>query len=253
MDIKELVNWFDALLKPEDFIRADVSMNGLQVGRKQSEITRAAFAVDACMESFQRAVQAGADILFVHHGLFWGSPIALTDAHYERIAYLMEHDLALYASHLPLDAHPVVGNNAGIAAKLGVVNRMPFGEYHGSLIGFKGELEEALTLEDVLDVLDLRDETSVSILPFGKKKIKSVGIISGGAAGEVMQALEEGLDLYITGENAHQIYHTCLEGGIHVIAGGHYATEIYGPKLVADKLSAEMGIQTLFVDFPTGL
>ncbi|NQT60993.1 MAG: Nif3-like dinuclear metal center hexameric protein [Bacteroidetes bacterium] len=253
MDIKELVNWFDELLKPEDFIRADVSMNGLQVGRKQKEITRAAFAVDACMESFQRAVQAGADILFVHHGLFWGKPIPLTNAHYERISYLIEHDLALYASHLPLDAHPEVGNNAGIANKLGLINRMPFGEYHGSMIGVKGELSEDSPLETVLDILDLSDEASVSILPFGKKKIKSVGIISGGAAGEVFQALDEGLDLYITGETAHQIYHTCLEGGIHVIAGGHYNTEIFGTKLVAEKLSAEMGIQTYFVDFPTGL
>jgi dinuclear metal center YbgI/SA1388 family protein len=253
MDIKKLVNWFDELLRPEEFLRSDVSMNGLQVGRKQPEITRAAFAVDACMESFQRAVQAGADLLFVHHGLFWGKPISLTDAHYERISYLIEHDLALYASHLPLDAHPEVGNNAGIAAKLGIVNRMPFGEYHGSMIGVRGDFPEALPLEAVLEILDLRDETSVSILPFGRKKIKSVGIISGGAANEVLQALDNGLDLYITGEAAHQIYHTCLEGGINVIAGGHYTTETYGPKLVADKLSAEMGIQTSFVDFPTGL
>ncbi len=253
MNINELVDWFDTVLKPEDYVRADVSMNGLQVGRRQQEITRAAFAVDACMESFQRAVHAGADILFVHHGLFWGKPISLTDAHYERISYLMEHDLALYASHLPLDAHPEVGNNAGIANKLDLMNRMPFGEYHGSMIGVRGDLPEELSLEAVLGILDLSDEASVSVLPFGRKKIEHVGIISGGAAGEVIQALDEGLDLYITGETAHQIYHTCLEGGINVIAGGHYNTETYGPKLVADKLSAEKGIQTIFIDFPTGL
>jgi len=253
MDIKELVNWFDKLLKPEDFLRADVSMNGLQVDRRQQEITQAAFAVDACMESFQRAVQAGADLLFVHHGLFWGKPISLTDAHYERISYLMEHDLALYASHLPLDAHPEVGNNAGLANKLDLMNRIPFGEYHGSMIGVKGDLPKELLLETILEVLDMRDEASVSVLPFGRKMVKRVGIISGGAAGEVIQALDEGLDLYITGETAHQIYHPCLEGGINVIAGGHYNTEIYGPKLVAEKLSAEMGMKTTFVDFPTGL
>ncbi|MBC8452432.1 MAG: Nif3-like dinuclear metal center hexameric protein [Spirochaetes bacterium] len=253
MDIKELVDWFDDLLKPQEFILADISMNGLQVGRKQKEITRAAFAVDACLESFQRAVQVGADILFVHHGLFWGKPIALTDTHYQRISYLMEHDLALYASHLPLDAHPEVGNNAGLADKLGLMQRMPFGEYHGRMIGVKGELPIEIPLEAVLDALEMNDEPSISVLPFGRKKIKKVGIISGGAAGEVLQALDEGLDLYITGETAHQIYHTCLEGGINVIAGGHYNTETYGPKLVADRLSAETGIKTSFIDFPTGL
>ena len=209
--------------------------------------------MDACLESFQRAVQGGADMLFVHHGLFWGKPIPLTDTHYERISYLLEHDLALYASHLPLDAHSEVGNNAGLANKLDLGNRIPFGEYHGSMIGVKGDLPAALSLEAVLGILDLGDEPSVSILPFGKKKIKRVGIISGGASTEVSQALDEGLDLYITGEASHQTYHVCLEGGINVIAGGHYNTEVYGPKLVAEKLSAEMGIQTQFIDFPTGL
>ena len=253
MDIKELVSWFDNLLKPEDFMRTDVSLNGLQVGRREQEIARVVFAVDACMESFQRAVHAEADVLFVHHGLFWGTPIPLTDAHYERISYLMKHDLALYASHLPLDAHPEVGNNAGMADKLNLGNRMPFGEYHGSMIGVKGELPEDFPLDDLIDILGLRDEPSLSILPFGKKKIKRVGIISGGAPTEVLQALDEGLDLYITGEASHQTYHTCLEGGINVIAGGHYNTEVYGPKLVAEKLSAETGIHTQFIDFPTGL
>ncbi len=253
MDLKELVGWFNALLKPEEFTQNDISLNGLQVGRKQKEIKKAAFAVDACMETFQRAVQAGADILFVHHGLFWGKPIPLTDAHYDRISYLMEHDLALYASHLPLDAHPDVGNNAGIANKLGLIDRLPFGEYHGKKIGMKGELPEVSSLEDVLGVLGLRDEASLSILPFGKKKIRSVGIVSGGAADEVLQAIDEGIDLYITGEASHQVYHACLEGGIHVIAAGHYNTEIYGPKLLADKLSGEMGITAYFIDFPTGL
>lgn len=252
--MNELLLFLDKLLVPEEFARADISMNGLQVAGKSAAVTKAAFAVDACMESFSAAVKAGADILIVHHGLYWGKPIPITGAHFERISFLIEHDLALYASHLPLDAHPEVGNNAGLAAALGLKSRMPFGEYHGVDIGIKGSFDgSGLTLQEVIARLDLTDEPGLSVLPFGPDKIHTVGVVSGGAPNEVLQAIEEDLDLFITGEPSHQVYHTCLEAGISMIAGGHYLTETYGPKLLMDRVAAGTGIETVFIDIPTGL
>ncbi len=233
--------------------RADASLNGLQVGRAEAEIKRAAFAVDACMESFRRAAEAGAQLLFVHHGLFWAKALALTGDLYRRIRFLMENDLALYAAHLPLDMHPEFGNNAGLAKDLGLVDSEPFGDYHGLMIGLKGRLPQPLSLDEVIDRIGLDRKSALGLLSFGPETIGSVAVVSGGADKEVGQALDEGVDLYITGELSHQVYHTCQEGGINLLAGGHYHTETFGPRLLAEKCAADTELETLFIDVPTGL
>ncbi len=253
MQLREVVNYFNSLLPLEDVARSDYSLNGLQVGNQDDEIKKVAFAVDACMASFTRAVKAGAQLLCVHHGLFWGKPIAITGDHYRRIKYLLDEGLALYAAHLPLDMEPHVGNNAGLADALGLEDRSPFGDYHGVKIGVKGKLPVELSIEDVLKKLELTRERALGVLPFGPERINSVGIISGGADKEVGQALEAGLDLYITGELNHQVYHTCIEGGINLISAGHYHTETYGVQSLMKKLSADTNLDTTFVDVPTGL
>ncbi len=253
MDLNTFTAVLDNFLLTAEFAQADISLNGLQVTRKNREIGKAAFAVDACMESFKGAAAAGADILIVHHGLFWGRPIAVTDAHYRRLAFLIDHDLALYASHLPLDAHPQVGNNAGLAKTLGLTGCEPFGEYHGKMIGLQGTLPHPMTIAETADLLGLPDGASVSILPFGPSPVSRVGVVSGGAPGEVAEAIERKLDLYVTGEPSHQVYHQCMEAGISMIAAGHYATEVYGPKLLAEWTAAETGVETIFIDHPTGL
>jgi dinuclear metal center YbgI/SA1388 family protein len=253
MRVEELDGYFRSVLPIDEVGNTDASLNGLQAGRRTAEVKRAAFAVDACMESFRRSAEAGADLLFVHHGLFWGKPIAVTGEHYERIAFLIEHGLALYAAHLPLDMQPEFGNNAGIARELGLEEAGPFGDYHGLSIGTKGRLGKELTLDQVLERLNLDRESALGVLPFGRDSIRTVAVVSGGADKEVSQALAEGVDLYITGEISHQVYHTCQEGGINLIAGGHYHTETYGPRLLAEKCAEETGIETVFIDVPTGL
>ncbi len=253
MQLSEVVTYFNSLLPIEEVARTDYSLNGLQVGDPGAEIHKVAFAVDACMASFQRAAQAEAQLLCVHHGLFWGKPIAITGEHYRRVKYVLDQGLALYAAHLPLDMEPVVGNNAGIADAIGLKQRAPFGDYHGVKIGVKGELPSELNIEDVLKKLEITRESALGVLPFGPERIKSVGIISGGADKEVGQALEEGLDLYITGELNHQVYHTCIEGGINLISAGHYHTETYGVLNLMKKLGSETDLATTFVDVPTGL
>lgn len=253
MELQELDRYFQALLPLSDLASTDVSLNGVQVECSDKQISHVAFAVDACMATFERAAEIGADLLFVHHGLFWGRPIALTRSHYQRVKFLLERDIALYAVHLPLDIHADFGNNAGIAAALGLANIEPFGFHRGFKIGFKGNLSEPLTVDGVLERLGVDREGCAALLPFGPEKSISVGIISGGAVLDVDQAIREGLDLYITGDALHQVYHTCLEERINLICGGHYQTEVWGVRLVAEKLAKDTGIKTTFVDVPTGL
>ncbi|ULQ58975.1 Nif3-like dinuclear metal center hexameric protein [Brucepastera parasyntrophica] len=253
MTSAELEKWFNNLLNPGHFAAADPSKNGLQVDNSGKDINRVAFAVDACFETMERAEQAGAGMLFVHHGLFWRDPLCITGSHYKRIKKLLDADMALYASHLPLDAHPECGNNSGLVRRLGLENIELFGEYHGMLIGFRGTLPGPAKLGEITSRLFVNGQKPLHVLPFGPETVRTAGIISGGAGEDVVQAIEEGLDLFITGEISHEIYHTALENRINVIAGGHYQTETVGPGLVAERLGQETGIDTLFIDVPTGL
>ena len=255
MKLKELDRYFQELLDLGTEMPADNSLNGLQVGNLEAPVKKVAFAVDACIETFRRSQEAGANCLFVHHGLFWGHPEALTGGMYHRIRHLMRDSLALYAVHLPLDLHAELGNNASLARHLRLEEIRPFGEYGGIKIGIKGTFPKAMSLDGILHRLGISREECLAVLPFGKEEIHSVGIISGGAASSsiVQQVLDEELDLYLTGEVSHQIYHYCLEGGIHFIAGGHYYTETYGVRAVAHRLAEDTGLETEFLDVPTAL
>lgn len=248
-----LLTDFDALVRTTldfDGFARDVAINGVQVARRAPEVQKAAFAVDASLESFRRAAAGGAQLLFVHHGLFWGTQVALRGTLYERVRFLVENDLALYAAHLPLDAHPELGNNIGIARRLGLTGIEPFGIYHGMRIGFKGRLESAQPLERLAALISARP---LSLLPFGPAEIRSVGIVSGGDPHAVSQAIEEGLDLFVTGDASHEVYHEALEAGINVLFGGHYATETWGVSLMSEFLRTKTDLQTVVLDIPTGL
>ena len=231
----------------------DYSLNGLQVGDLKREIRKVAFAVDACRETFRKAVEEKADLLFVHHGIFWGRPFAITGPHYERMKLLINNSLALYAVHLPLDMHPEWGNNAVLASILGLEEQDGFGEFKGAKIGIKGILPEPLNRDEVVRRLFGGWEESIRVLPFGPEMIRSIGIISGGGTKEVQDAIDLGLDLYITGDSSHQVYHQSLEAGINVLFGGHYMTETTGVKAVMEKAGKELSLETVFIDVPTGL
>jgi dinuclear metal center YbgI/SA1388 family protein len=253
MHLKDFDTLIREVLDLDEFSGADVALNGLQVANDKQSVEKAAFAVDACLESIRRAAEWGADLLFVHHGLFWGRPLAVTGGHYRRLRALIRADLALYAVHLPLDMHPQLGNNAGLARRIGLQQLEPFGEYRGMKIGFKGSLPEAMSLEQVVRACCGSNEQAINVLPFGPESVSTVGVVSGGAADEAYQAIDEKLDLFITGDASHTIYHHCLEGGINVIFGGHYLTETYGVTLLSEKLRSESNLQTRFFDIPTGL
>jgi dinuclear metal center YbgI/SA1388 family protein len=253
MTLTELDAWLKGLLNLPDFEAIDASRNGLQVARRSPDIRKVASTVDASLETFRRAVEWGADMLLVHHGILWDGPQRIVGGLFERIRFLVEKDLALYAVHLPLDAHREVGNNICIARLLGLADIQPFGSHRGIKIGVKGILPSPLSLEEAALRLAGREGEAVSTLPFGPEKIRSVGIVSGGAAGDAAQAVEEDLDLFVTGEAAHGIYHHCLEARIHVIFAGHYHSESFGVRLLAERLARDTGLETTYIDVPTGL
>ncbi len=253
MTLDELDRWLSALLDLPATAGIDASLNGIQVGDRAAEVIRAAFAVDASMEAFRRAAEWKAGVLVVHHGIFWATPLRIVGPLFERIHFLMDKGLALYAAHLPLDMHPEVGNNAGLAAQIGLGELEPFGAYRGVKIGLKGRFPEPLPLDVIVGRLSARQGETVRSLPFGPGMIRTVGVVTGRASWAATQATEEGLDLFITGETSHEIYHHCLEQRIHVIFAGHYHSESYGVRALAVRLSRETGVETTYLDVPTGL
>ncbi|MGI5173183.1 Nif3-like dinuclear metal center hexameric protein [Treponema sp. OMZ 840] len=255
MTLHEIDAWFRSFLDMHAFAQ-DSSQNGIQVQNVNPDgthIIKAAFAVDACLETIERAAKIQAQLLVVHHGLFWGKEQVLTGIHYRRIKALMDNDMALYASHLPLDADELTGNNYGIARRLCLSNIRPFGLWKGMTIGVQGEFDQSLCLDTIIRRLFPNGEKIQTLLPFGKKDIKKVAIISGGAGNQLQQAVQEKIDLFITGEIGHEQYHEALENGINVIAGGHYQTETVGVSLLAEKMHKELSVETVFIDVPTGL
>ena len=257
MTLNEFDAYLNSFLKKEDF-PGDPSRNGIQIQNSApdlKEIKKVAFAVDACEATALVAAKEGADLLVVHHGLFWGGCETLTGNFYKRAAAFIKNDLALIGYHIPLDANNPYGNNYGLAAALGLSNCQPFGSWHGMCIGVRGEFDRKnpFTLEELGETLAKITDTQPQLFAFGKDRISTVGIISGGAGEDVDQAAALGLDCYITGEFAHEDYHIAEELGINVIAGGHYGTETMGVSLLKEKVEKELGLSTIFIDLPTNL
>jgi len=249
MKLQELVTHLDGYLRVKQF--KDGAVNGLQVAGP-AEVTRVAFAVDARLAAFTGAAECGAQLLIVHHGLFWTTVQPLTGPHYRRVRALIEANVALYASHLPLDAHPEVGNNAELARALGLRRRVPAGEYHGQLIGIGGALSRPMGL----DALAGRLATATGCQPVrvvnGGKPARRVACVSGSAAEMAPGFAAEGYDTYVTGEVSHSLLTVIEELGMNVIFGGHYATETLGLKALAKRLRTRFGLATHFIALPTG-
>ena len=252
MNLKELDSYFRGFLGIDGLSGTDISINGVQV-ENTGDINCIAFAVDACMETFRRAKEAGAQMLFVHHGLFWGHEQSVTGSHYQRLKFLIENNIALYAAHLPLDVHPELGNNVSLARAAGLEDLKPFGNFRGISVGVKGRFRNPVTAAQVISDLGYDQDELLACLSFGKEKNLTGAVITGGGEHDVMDAIDEDVDLYITGDAAHVVYHTCLENKINMISAGHYRTEVYGVQNVARKVSDELSVKTLFIDVPTGL
>jgi dinuclear metal center YbgI/SA1388 family protein len=245
---KELEKFLNSLLNIYEF--QDYGPNGLQVeGTK--EISKVAFSVSATKHSIAKAVEFGADALVVHHGLFWKfhgtKPIKGPFA--KRVIPLIKNDINLYGYHLPLDAHPEVGNAAGIARQLGLSDQTPFGDYKGSSTGLKGKFEKPISREDLSEKLtQILSHEVIFSTPEDNRDIKSIGIITGGANSEWYLAMKEGLDAYLTGEMSEHDWHESAESGVTMFAGGHNATEQFGVQLLQKEIEKKFKLECLFIE-----
>ena len=251
MHLDELVAYLDEYLHVRTTPDSGRALNGLQVA-SSGRVTRIAVAVDAVQATIEGAARAGADLLLVHHGLFWDGHEPVTGRRYRRLRALLEADLAVYSAHLPLDVHPEVGNNAVLARALGVEIQGQFGSYKGQPTGYWGTLPE-VRREALAARMDELLGGPIKMVPGGPERIRTVGVITGSAGGEVDAARAAGLDAYVTGEGSHHHYFDAEEGGINLYFGGHYATEVWGVRALASHLEARFGLPWTMIEHPTGL
>ncbi|EMA36636.1 Nif3-like dinuclear metal center hexameric protein [Halococcus hamelinensis] len=253
MHLDEFSARLDDRLRTDAFADLDASANGLQVDAP-TDVDHAAFAVDAAVETADRAVEVGADVLVVHHGLFWGDFDRATGARYDRLAPFFEHDVGLYAAHLPLDGHPDLGNAAGVTDALELGEQEPFAALGAEHIGVAGIAPEGFTPDGLRAALAdaCGPKNGVQHLDFGPDTVERVAVATGSAADWFDEAVAWGADAFVTGEGKQQVYHEAKEAGIHVYLAGHYATETFGVRSVGT-LAGEWGIETTFIDRPTGL
>ena len=245
--LHRITEHLDSFLAIDDF--SDASQNGLQVDGKK-RVTRIAGMVDASVEGFAAAADAGADMVIVHHGILWNKPIELTGPMFDRVKALLDNDISLYAAHLPLDAHPEVGNNVQILNLIGAELQQWYAEWGGRQIGCIGSYAKPRALEDIVEILDEELFTTTRVLDFGVPEISLVGIISGSACAAIPVSEEMGADLFITGEPRLSAYHESQELGLNVAFAGHYATECVGVKALLERLPGWFDVETLFIDIP---
>ena len=236
------------ILSPSRF--KDYAPNGLQVeGKKQ--INRVVTGVTASQALIDAAIDYKADAIFVHHGYFWkNEDPRIVGMKYRRIAALIKNDINLYGYHLPLDAHPTLGNNAGLADALGLGNRsgLQLGVPIEESIGIVGELKAPITCSEFQTLVEAAVEREVLFEGVGDQPIQRVALCTGGAQGYIEQAISANADVFITGEVSEQTIHIAREMGIHFVAAGHHATERFGARSIARYLADECGLDAIFID-----
>ncbi|HET6549148.1 MAG TPA: Nif3-like dinuclear metal center hexameric protein [Solirubrobacter sp.] len=246
--ISDIIATLDELLSPAEF--DDLGPNGLQVPGAP-EVTHVVTGVSATRALHEQAIELRAQLVLVHHGLFWNfHPTGLTPLLAERLRPLFKHDVNLAAYHLPLDAHPELGNNALLAAALGATDRAPFGTYKGRAIGCKATFGAALTPDDLRARVHEATGREPLLLGDGPPAIRTVGIVSGSAADTLREAADAGLDAFLTGEPREHITAEATELSTWFVAAGHHATETFGVRALGDLLAQRFGIEHTFVDVP---
>ena len=249
MDIIQIAHYLDQLLAIENIKDSSRAVNGLQV-QNTGTVRKVGLAVDACQATLGMAVERDCQMMFVHHGIFWGGLQPVRGLHYDKLSAMIKANLGLYSAHLPLDMHPVLGNNRALADKIGLEHAEVFGEYEGQLIGLKGKVNRQ-PAEQLGKALEEKLGAPVKVI--GGGEVETVGLVTGGAGDIVGQAVKAGLDCYITGEGANHQYHEAIEGGCVLMFAGHYATETGGVQAVGKHLEQQFGLETEFLDYPTGL
>lgn len=250
IELGALVDFFDTELKIGVLPDYPGAVNGLQL-ENGGEVPRIVAAVDASLPVIEKAARGGPGLLLVHHGMFWQGVQPVRGAFYRKLKTAMDAGLAIYSAHLPLDVHPVWGNNACLARELGLSDLEPFIEWKGLPVGLKGRWTGGRN--ELVTLLQKAVGGPVHFCPGGGEKIETVGVVTGGAGSEVAQAAALGVDAFVTGEGPHWSYPLAEELGLNVFYAGHYATETFGVKELAAFVSERFGIPWEFLDHPTGL
>ena len=244
--IRNITRFLDKTLRVRQI--KDASVNGLQVrSRNTGVITRVGFAVDACLSTFEQAKKLGVDLLVVHHGIKW-RPQKDSVLAERRIAFLKKSNMALYAAHLPLDLHREYGNNIQLARVLGLRHLRKFGRYHGVMIGYAGTFKTATSPAAVAALVKSQLVSACRVFPFGKDRIRSLGIISGGGGGMVNDAVKEKLDCFLVGEIDLAAYNAAKDQRMNLVVAGHYATETVGVKALIPLIRETFGVETVFIE-----
>ena len=241
----------DSLLRTGEINDYPAAVNGLQI-TNSGKVSRIVAAVDACEEVIRESSKVPGTLLIVHHGLFWNGVQTVTGAYYRKIKAALDGDLALYSSHLPLDLHPKIGNNALLAKALGLTGIKPALEMKGQSVGVIGQLK-GIKRDAFAELLSGAVGGNVHLAPGGSEVIKSVLVVTGGAGSEVARAASLGVDAFVTGEGPHWSYTAAEELGVNLFYGGHYATETFGVKALASLIASKDGLSWSFLDHPTGL
>lgn len=248
--LTDITTFLDHHLRTAELPDYPGALNGLQL-ENHGQVTRVAAAVDASLPVVKKAIAAGADLLIVHHGMFWQGAQPVTGAFYQKLRRSIESNLAIYASHLPLDAHPDWGNNARLAAALSITDTTPFLEWKGLPLGVQASVD--LPRDTLVNQLEQALDGPVHLCPGGPDTIRKLGIVTGGAGSQIADAAALGVDTLITGEGPHWSYPLAEELGVNLLYGGHYATETFGVKALAAELEQRYQLPWSFVDHPTGL
>lgn len=245
--LQKMVSFLDKTLALERF--DDVSNNGLQV-ENSGTVDRVLCGVDASLRALRYAADMGATLLVCHHGLSWGDSLKrINGLNYKLVSFAIRHDIAIYAAHLPLDAHPVYGNNAQLCKLLGLKRLQPAFSYHGNTIGFMGELPKPVPFETFCAAVRAKIAPEIRTLDFGAKLVRKVGVVSGGAAEDVEQAYSLGLDTFLTGEPGLIGYTAAENLGMNAVFAGHYATERFGVAALGGLLQRKFRLPVSLIDF----
>lgn len=250
VNTESLVQYLDEYLAIEGFPDYPAAYNGLQV-EGPTEVSRAAVAVDGSEAVIQEAVTRGVDLLIVHHGVFWDGKARMVGPRFRKMRALIEGKVALYSAHLPLDAHPEVGNCAVLCRALGWSPEGRFGDHQGHDIGWCCEVE--YQRDELMDHVAEVVGGPVRLIPGGPEQVYRVGLVTGGAASLIPEASRQGLDAFITGEGPHHTFHDAMEYGVNALYAGHYATETWGVRALGAHLEERFGLEQEFIDAPTGL
>jgi dinuclear metal center YbgI/SA1388 family protein len=248
--LKTIVAHCDKILRTCEIGDFDGAVNGLQV-ENRGGVTRIAATVDASPATIKLAIAARADLLIVHHGLFWSPRQPWTGRNQELLRLLIENDLAVYSSHLPLDFHPKLGNNAILCAALGLKKCRPFLLKAGQHYGLQSRTK--VSRSTLAAKLQRVTGEKPLVIAGGTEICERIGVITGGAGDFLQKAADEGVDTFITGEGPHWTFALAEELGLNVFYGGHYATETFGVKALAAHLSKKFRLPWEFLDHPTGL